>query len=91
MTDESQEERLPAGYSIEMEDSSLLILHRDYGSVVKRFVLSSTSPTPKALRQAAEEDLLSNRKPPWTFGNTSPKEKSSHKRAAPRLLGFVLL
>ena len=62
MTDQPQEEqRLPAGYSLEMEDSSLLVLRRTDGSVVKRFVFSSTSPTPQALRQAAQEDLLSNR------------------------------
>ena len=63
MTDEPQEEeeRLPAGYSMEMEDSNLLVLRRADGSVVKRFVFSSTSPSPQALRQAAQEDLLSNR------------------------------
>jgi hypothetical protein len=60
LTDEP-EEKLPAGYSMGMEDSNLLVLRRADGSVVKRFVFSSTSPTPQALRQAAEEDLLSNR------------------------------
>ena len=59
--DEPQEERLPAGYSMGMDDSNLLVLCRADGSVVKSFIFSSTSPTPKALRQAAEEDLLSNR------------------------------
>jgi hypothetical protein len=66
LLDEPQEEeqqRLPAGYSMGMEDSNLLVLRRSDGSVVKRFVFSSTSPTPQALRQAAEEDLLSNRAP----------------------------
>jgi hypothetical protein len=72
MDEPHEEERLPAGYSIEMEDSNLLVLRRADGSVVKRFVFSSTSPTPQALRQAAEEDLLSNREPPRTFGN-APK------------------
>ena len=63
MDEPHEEERLPAGYSIAMEDSNLLVLRRADGSVVKRFVFSSTSPTPQALRQAAEEDLLSNREP----------------------------
>jgi hypothetical protein len=63
LTDQPQEEqRLPAGYSLEMEDSGLLLLRRADGSVVKRFVFSSTSPSPQALRQAAQEDLLSNRR-----------------------------
>ncbi len=61
MMDEPQEERLPAGYSMGMDDSNLLVLRRADGSVVKSFIFSSTSPTPEALRQAAEEDLLSNR------------------------------
>ena len=63
MTEEPQEEeqRLPAGYSMSMEDSNLLVLRRADGSVVRSFIFSSTSPTPEALRQAAEEDLLSNR------------------------------
>ncbi len=61
MMDEPQEERLPAGYSMSMEDSNLLVLRRADGSVVRSFIFSSTSPTPEALRQAAEEDLLSNR------------------------------
>ena len=70
LTDEPQkEERLPAGYSMEMEDSNLLVLRRADGSVVKRFVFSSTGPSPQALRQAAEEDLLSNREPPRTLDN----------------------
>jgi hypothetical protein len=51
---------LPAGYSMEMEKSNLLLLRRPDGSVVKSFIFSSTSPTPQALRRAAEEDLLSN-------------------------------
>lgn len=59
--DEPQEKRLPAGYSMGMDDSNLLVLRRADGSVVKSFIFSSTSPTPEALRQAAEEDLLSNR------------------------------
>jgi hypothetical protein len=59
--DEPQEERLPTGYSMGMEDSNLLVLRRADGLVVKSFIFSSTSPTPEALRQAAEEDLLSNR------------------------------
>ncbi len=62
MDEPQEEERLPAGYSMGMEDSNLLVLRRADGSVVKRFVFSSTSPTPQALRQAAEEDLLSNRR-----------------------------
>ena len=62
MMDEPQEEeRLPAGYSMGMDDSNLLVLCRADGSVVKSFIFSSTSPTPEALREAAEEDLLSNR------------------------------
>lgn len=61
MMDEPQEKRLPAGYSMGMDDSNLLVLRRADGSVVKSFIFSSTSPTPEALRQAAEEDLLSNR------------------------------
>jgi hypothetical protein len=60
LTDEP-EEKLPAGYSMGMEDSNLLVLRRADGSVVKRFLFSATSPTPRALREAAEEDLLSNR------------------------------
>ena len=59
--DEPQEERSPAGYSMRMEDSNLLVLRRADGSVVERFVLSSTRPTPEALKQAAEEALLSHR------------------------------
>jgi hypothetical protein len=62
MDEPQEEERLPAGYSMGMEDSNLLVLRRADGSVVKRFVFSSTSPTPQALRQAAEEDLLANRR-----------------------------
>jgi hypothetical protein len=61
LMDEPQEERLPAGYSMGMDDSNLLVLRRADGSVVKSFIFSSTSPTPEALRQAAEEDLLSKR------------------------------
>jgi hypothetical protein len=61
LTDGPQEERLPTGYSMGMEDSKLLVLRRADGSVVKRFAFSSTSPTPQALRQAAEEDLLCHR------------------------------
>jgi hypothetical protein len=58
---QEEEQKLPAGYSMGMEDSNLLVLRRADGSVVKRFLFSSTSPTPQALKQAAEEDLLSNR------------------------------
>jgi hypothetical protein len=58
---QEEEHKLPAGYSMGMEDSNLLVLRRADGSVVKSFVFSSTSPTPQALKQAAEEDLLSNR------------------------------
>ena len=38
MDEPHEEERLPAGHSIEMEDSNLLVLRRADGSVVKRFV-----------------------------------------------------
>jgi hypothetical protein len=58
LADELQKQRLPAGYSIEMDAcSKLLVLCRAEGSVAKRFVFSSMSPTPQALRQAAQEDL----------------------------------
>jgi hypothetical protein len=78
--DEPQEveERLPAGYSMGMEDSNLLVLRRADGSVVKRFVFSSTSPTPQALRQAAEEDLLLTQ-PPRIFGNTPQRSKARRR------------
>jgi hypothetical protein len=45
---------------MEMKKSNLLLLRRADGSVVKSFIFSSTSPTPQALRRAAEEDLLSS-------------------------------
>lgn len=43
-----------------MESPNLLILLRPDGTVVKRFFFSSMSPTPQALVEAAEEDLLSS-------------------------------
>ena len=43
-----------------MESPNLLVLLRPDGTVVKRFVFSATGPTPQALVEAAEEDLLSS-------------------------------
>jgi hypothetical protein len=43
-----------------MESPNLLVLLRPDGTVVKRFFFSSVSPTPRALVEAAEEDLLSS-------------------------------
>lgn len=59
MTDEYRE-RLPAGYSMEVESPNLLVLLRPDGTVVKRFVFSAMGPTPQALVEAAEEDWLSS-------------------------------
>ena len=59
MIDDSKE-RLPEGYSMGMESPNLLVLLRPDGTVVKRFFFSSMGPTPQALVEAAEEDLLSS-------------------------------
>jgi hypothetical protein len=74
LTEGPQAESLPAGYSMEMEDSNLLVLRRADGSVVKSFVFSSTSPTPQALKRTAEEDLLSNQETNTGLRQRFPKE-----------------
>ncbi len=93
LTDQPQEEqRLPTGYSLEMEDCSLLVLRRADGSVVKRFVFSSTRPSPQALRQAAQEDLLSNRRTTELSPRLPEEEKLAEEEGSSwAALGFVLL
>ncbi len=61
-TTENGEAALPPGYSIRCEESvGVIALRRPDGSVVARFAFSAFSPSPEALLDAAEEDLLGRR------------------------------
>ncbi len=55
--------RLPPGYSLEAGDRGLLVLRRADGSAVAAFAFSAFGPTPEAVHDAAEEDLLRWRGP----------------------------
>ena len=48
---------LPEGYRLEAGGGNLLVLRRSDGSAVASFAFSAFGPTPKTLREAAEEDL----------------------------------
>ena len=54
--------RLPSGYSLEAKEPDLLVLRRADASVVAAFTFSAFGPTPKSIRETAEEDLRKDRR-----------------------------